>query len=81
MPDLTPRELAWHITDTYDYFISESSVYRILKAHDLITSPQFSVMSAADVYYGRSSEILDKRAIIKSRTLVQRKVQNLRLAG
>ena len=50
MPDLTSRELAWHITDTYDYFISESSVYRILKAHDLITSPQFSVMSAADVF-------------------------------
>ena len=47
-PDLTPRELAWHITDTHDYFVSESSVYRILKGHDLITSPQFMVMSAAD---------------------------------
>ena len=34
-PELTPRELAWHITDTHDYFVSESSVYRILKAHDL----------------------------------------------
>ena len=21
-PDLTPRELAWHITDTHDYFVS-----------------------------------------------------------
>jgi putative transposase len=38
--DLTPRELVWHITDTHDYFVSESSVYRILKAHDLITTPQ-----------------------------------------
>ncbi len=47
-PDQTPRELAWHITDTRDYFISESSIYRILKAHDLITSPKFTVMSAAD---------------------------------
>ena len=28
--ELTPRELAWHITDTRDYFISESSVYRNL---------------------------------------------------
>jgi putative transposase len=46
-PDQTPRELAWHITDTRDYFISESSIYRILKAHDLITSPQFTVMSAS----------------------------------
>jgi transposase InsO family protein len=47
-PVQTPRELAWHITDTRDYFISESSIYRILKAHDLITSPQFTVMSASD---------------------------------
>jgi len=49
-PDLTPRELAWHITDTHDCFVSESSVYRILKAHDLITSPQFMVMSASDKF-------------------------------
>ncbi len=49
-PELTPRELAWHLTDTHEYFISESSVYRILKAHDLVTSPQFMVMSAADAF-------------------------------
>ena len=35
--ELSPRELACRITDTKEYFISESSVYRILKAHDLIT--------------------------------------------
>jgi len=29
--DKSPRELAWYITDTEKYFISESSVYRILK--------------------------------------------------
>ena len=49
-PELTPRELAWHITDTHDYFVSESSVYRILKPYDLITSPQFMVMSASDKF-------------------------------
>jgi len=49
-PDLTPRELAWHITDRHEYFVSESSVYRILKAQDLITSPQFVVISAADKF-------------------------------
>lgn len=52
-PELTPRELAWHITDTHHYFISESSVYRILKAHDLITSPQFMVASVADTLMQR----------------------------
>lgn len=46
----TPRELAWHITDTERYFISESSVYRILKAYDLITSPSYIVISAADEF-------------------------------
>lgn len=49
IPD-SVRELAWHLTDTHEYFISESSVYRILKAHDLVTSPQFVVMSAADAF-------------------------------
>ena len=56
-PDLTPRELAWHITDTHDYFVSESSVYRLLKAHDLITSPQFTVMSASDKFQNPTSRI------------------------
>jgi putative transposase len=47
-PELTPRELAWHITDTHGTFVSESSVYRILKAFDLVTSPAYVVMSARD---------------------------------
>lgn len=47
-PELSPRELAWFITDHEGYFISESSVYRILKANDLVTSPVFQVVSASD---------------------------------
>ena len=47
-PELSPRELAWHITDHEGYFISESSVYRILKSFDLVTSPQYTVLSAKD---------------------------------
>ncbi len=46
----SPRELAWLITDTQGYYISESSVYRILKAHDLITSPNYTVLSAKDKF-------------------------------
>jgi len=49
-PDLTPRELAWHITDTQKYYISESSIYRILKSFDLIASPSYIVVSAADKF-------------------------------
>ena len=34
--ELSPRELAICFTDTESYFVSEASVYRLLKAHDLI---------------------------------------------
>jgi len=47
-PELSPRELAWHITDSRGTFISESSVYRILKAFDLVASPAYVVMTAKD---------------------------------
>ena len=33
------------------------------------------------VYHGREDDILDKMVIIKSRTMMRRKEQNLRLAG
>lgn len=56
-PDLTPRELAWHITDTQKYYISESSVYRILKSFDLIASPAYIVISAADKFQKPTSRI------------------------
>jgi len=47
-PELSPRELAVRFIDTESYFVSEASVYRLLKAHDLITSPAFIVVKAAD---------------------------------
>jgi len=46
--ELSARELACHFTDDRRYFLSESSVYRILKAADLITSPAYVLMSASD---------------------------------
>jgi len=47
-PELSARELAVLFTEQQRYFVSESSVYRLLKAHDLITSPAFVLMKAAD---------------------------------
>ena len=49
-PELSARELAWQVTDNEGWYISERSVYRILKAYDLVTSPAYIVMSAADEY-------------------------------
>lgn len=54
-PELSPRELAVKFTDTQNYFVSEASVYRLLKAHDLITSPAFIVMKAADEFRDKTT--------------------------
>ncbi|MGB3141570.1 MAG: IS3 family transposase [Aestuariivirga sp.] len=54
-PELSPRELAVTFTDTKGYFVSESSVYRLLKAHDLITSPAFIVVKAADEFKDKTT--------------------------
>jgi transposase InsO family protein len=50
LPEKSPRQLAWHITDKYGYYISESSVYRILKLYDLIPSPAYILISAGDKF-------------------------------
>ena len=46
----SPRELAVTFTDQERYFVSESTVYRTLKAHDLFTSPAFIVLKAANEF-------------------------------
>jgi putative transposase len=49
-PDLSPREIAVTFTDRERSFVSEASVYRLLKARGLVTSPAFIVMKAADAF-------------------------------
>jgi len=49
-PEKSPRELAWYITDAREYYISESTVYRILKANHLVTSPVYTVVTAQDKF-------------------------------
>ena len=49
-PELSPRELAVRFTDERRYFISEATAYRILKEHDLVTSPAWIVLKAADQF-------------------------------
>jgi transposase InsO family protein len=47
-PEQSACQLAWTFTDQEQYFISESSVYRILKRLGLVTSPVFQAISAQD---------------------------------
>lgn len=56
-PELSPRELAVRFTETRGYFVSEASVYRLLKSHDLITSPAFVVIKAADEFTDKTTAI------------------------
>ena len=53
--ELSPRELAVRFTDERRYFVSEATVYRLLKAHDLITSPAYVVIKAADAFHTRTT--------------------------
>ena len=50
LPELSPRELAVQFTDEHRYFISEATTYRILKEHDLVTSPAWIGLIAADQF-------------------------------
>jgi transposase InsO family protein len=54
-PALSPRELAVRFTDTEGYFVSEASVYRLLKAAELIASPAFIVIKAADAFKNKTT--------------------------
>ncbi len=54
-PALSPRELAVRFTDAESYFVSEASVYRLLKALDLIGSPAFIVMKAAEEFSDKTT--------------------------
>jgi putative transposase len=68
-PELSPRELAVRFTDAQRYprhghsnlwrsqgSISEASVYRLLKAHDLITSPAYILVKAADEFTDKADQ-------------------------
>ena len=47
-PDKSARQLAWLFTDQEGYFVSESGVFRLLERFDLVESPAFPLVTAAD---------------------------------
>ena len=53
----SPREIATFMTDNSGHFISESSVYRILKAVNLITSPNHILVKAANEFKDKTTRI------------------------
>lgn len=59
--ELSPRELAVRFTDEKRHFVSEATVYRPLKAHDLITSPAYTVIKAANEFQHKTSRLNEMR--------------------
>ena len=53
--ELSPRELAVRFTNEKRCFVSDATVYRLLKAHDLITSPAYVVIKAADQFHTKTT--------------------------
>ena len=53
----SPREVATFMTDNSGHYISESSVYRILKAVNLITSPNHILVKAANELKDKTTRI------------------------
>ncbi len=53
--ELSSRELAHKITDERGVFISESSVYRILKKRGLITAPSHILLSASNEFKDKTN--------------------------
>ena len=57
VPELSPRELAVRFTHAQGYYVSESTVYRLLKSHGLITSPAFVVIKAANEFKDKTTGV------------------------
>jgi putative transposase len=56
-PELSPREIAVAFTDRERSYVSEASVYRLLRAEGLLTSPAFIVMKAAERFANPTTAI------------------------
>ena len=55
--ELSPRELAVRFTDERRFFVSEATVYHLLKAHDPITSTTYVVIKAADRFHTQATPV------------------------
>jgi putative transposase len=54
-PQTQPAGAGGAFTDEDKYFVSEASVYRLLKAHDPVTSPAYIVIKAAEEFKDKTS--------------------------
>lgn len=56
-PDRSAREIAALVTDTGEFFVSESTVLRLLKAHGLLVRQPYILLKAAEKFHTPTTRI------------------------
>jgi hypothetical protein len=77
-PERSPREIAVAFTDRERTYVSEASVYRLLRAEGLITSPAFMVMKAAERFANPTKRRDNSRRWLTSTRSLTRNFPDLR---